>query len=118
MEQARAPAVFSVRDEPWRNAMSDPRYTDPRYTDPRLSDPVLRREDRVGGMWGWIAGLAVVALVVFLLVAGYSNNHTAGNNPTSSTATRQITPPPSTTGQGSHTAVPLTPAPQKPPGTQ
>ena len=40
--------------------MTDPRFTDPRYNDPRLSDPVLRRDDSAtGGMWGWIAGVAV-----------------------------------------------------------
>ena len=62
--------------------MSDPRYTDPRYSDPRLSDPVLRHDESVGGVWGWIAGLAVIALVAFLLIAGWnSNSTTASNNP-------------------------------------
>jgi hypothetical protein len=97
--------------------MTDPRYTDPRYSDPRLSDPVLRRDDSVGGAWGWIAGLAVVALVAFLLVAGWSNSNTAGNNSSgTSNAVRQVNPP-TTTGQGSFAPRPTAPAPAKP-GTQ
>jgi len=49
----------------WKeNVMTDPRFTDPRYNDPRLSDPVLRRDDSAaGGMWGWIAGVAVLLLI-------------------------------------------------------
>jgi ABC-type phosphate transport system substrate-binding protein len=93
--------------------------SDPRFTDPHFSDPVLRRDDSVGGMWGWIAGLAAVALVVFLLIAGLNNNSTtAGNNPsaTTGTATQPMTPP-STTGQGSTSPRPLMPAPPKT-GTQ
>jgi hypothetical protein len=86
-----------------------------------LSDPVLRRDDSVGGsMWGAIAGLGVIALVVFLLVAGYSRNHdTIGNAPAannSSTATHPMTPL-GTTSPSSGTQHPLMPAPQKP-GTQ
>ena len=101
--------------------MSDPRYTDPRYSDPRLSDPVLRHDESIGGVWGWIAGLAAIALVAFLLIAGLnSHSNTASNNPsaTSSNATRRITPP-STTGQGSGTMPPpVTPAQPNKPGTQ
>jgi hypothetical protein len=95
--------------------MSDPVYNNPRYSDPRLSDPVLRHDESVGGVWGWIAGLAVIALVAFLLIAGWnSNSNTATSNPAaSSSAMRQISPP-STTGQGSGTLPrPVTPAPAK-----
>ena len=54
--------------------MTDPRFTDPRYNDPRLSDPVLRRDDSAaGGMWGWIAGVAVLLLIGFLIIAGWNN---------------------------------------------
>ena len=84
--------------------------SDPRYTDPRLSDPVLRRDEAVGGTWGWIAGLAVVALIAFLVIAG-SNSNTASNNPspaTTGSATRQISPP-ATTGSGSTSPQPMTP---------
>ena len=44
--------------------------SDPRYTDPRLSDPVLRRDEGLGGTWGWIAGVAVLLLIGFLIIAG------------------------------------------------
>jgi hypothetical protein len=56
--------------------MTDPRFTDPRYNDPRLSDPVLRRdESAAGGMWGWIAGVAVLLLIGFLIIAGNTGNN-------------------------------------------
>jgi hypothetical protein len=101
--------------------MSDPRFTDPRYSDPRLSDPVLRHDESVGGVWGWIAGLAVIALVMFLLIAGWnSNSTTASNNPAApgSSALRHVTPP-STTGQGSGTMPrPVMPAQPNKSGTQ
>ena len=88
--------------------------TDPRYSDPRLSDPVLRRDEGVGGTWGWIAGLAVLALIGFLMVAGWnSNGNVASNNSpatTGSTAPRNISPP-STTGSGSTSPQPMMPAP-------
>ena len=98
--------------------MTDPRFTDPRYSDPRLSDPVIRRDETTGGLWGWIAGVAVVLLIGFLIVAGWNNNgsNTASSGPTptatTSTLPRNVTTP-STTGSGSPAAVPLTPAPSQ-----
>ena len=67
--------------------MTDPRFTDPRYNDPRLSDPVLRRDDSAtGGMWGWIAGVAVLLLIGFLIIAGNnSNTASSGSSPTATT---------------------------------
>ena len=60
--------------------MSDPRY------DPRLSDPVMRRPDSVGGMWSWIAGVAVLVLIAIILIAGWnSNTRTATNGPAATT---------------------------------
>jgi hypothetical protein len=99
--------------------MTDPRYTDPRYSDPPLSDPVIRRDESVGGMWGWIAGVAVLLLIGFLIVAGTATN---GSSPmtTSSAPARNATPP-TTTGSGSPASQPLTPAPSTTPsrsGTQ
>jgi hypothetical protein len=96
--------------------MTDPRFTD----DPRLSDPVVRRDESVGGTWGWIAGVAVLLLIGFLIVAGWnSNSNTAssGSSPssTASTPTRPATPP-STTGSGSSSPQPFTPAPSQPKG--
>ena len=88
--------------------------TDPRFTDPRLSDPVIRRDESVGGMWGWIAGVAVVLLIGFLVIAGWnSNSNTAssGSSPTN-TASRTAAPP-STTGSGSSSPQPIIPVPSK-----
>ena len=57
--------------------MTDPRFTDP---DPRLSDPVVRRDDNTGGMWGWIAGVAVLVLIGFLIIARWNNSGTTANS--------------------------------------
>jgi hypothetical protein len=93
--------------------------SDPRYTDPRLSDPVLRREEGVGGTWGWIAGIAVIALVAFLVIAGWNGNSNTANNVSPSTLnpptiTSSVPPPPmsppSTTGSGSTSPQPMAPA--------
>jgi len=48
--------------------------TDPRFTDPRLSDPVVRRDESVGGKWSWVAGIAVLLLIGFIIFAGSKNN--------------------------------------------
>lgn len=97
------------RLEIWRNVM-----TDPRFTDPRLSDPVIRRdESAAGGMWGWIAGVAVLLLIGFLIVAGWNNNSTTASKGSSSTTTSSSTAPrtttPSTTGSGATSTQPLSP---------
>jgi hypothetical protein len=90
--------------------------SDPRFTDPRLSDPVLRRDEGVGGTWGWIAGLAVLALIAFVMIAGWNGNSNTANNTsppaTTGTATGNINPP-STTGSGTMSPQPLTPAPAR-----
>lgn len=87
--------------------------TDPRFTDPR-NDPVLRSDERVGGMWGWIAGLAVLALIAFVLVAGWNSNpNTASNGPapvTTGSAPMRISPL-STTGSGTTSPQPAVPTP-------
>ena len=88
--------------------MSDPRFTDPQGTDPRLSDPVMRQDEPGGSIWGWVAGLAVLALVAFIVVAGWNSNSasTASNNP----------PPASTSGSGASTPMmPSAPAPSRAP---
>src|SRR5262249_4972560 len=104
--------VSQFRDEAkrleiWRNVM-----TDPRFTDPRLSDPVIRRdESAAGGMWGWIAGVAVLLLIGFLIVAGWNNNSTTASKGSSTTTSSNTAPrmPPSTTGSGATTTQPLSP---------
>jgi len=85
--------------------------TDPRY-DPRLSDPVTRRPDSVGGMWSWIAGVAVLVLIAIILIAGWnSTSHTASNAPpaTTGSATAPVTP---ATPPAAHPMAP-TPAPKQ-----
>jgi hypothetical protein len=97
--------------------MSDPRFTDPRFNDPRLNDPVLRRGESVGGVWGWIAGLAVVALIAFIVIAGWNSGGTntasngIGNNPpiTTGSAPMHNATPQSTTGSGASSPQPLSP---------
>ncbi len=95
----------------WKeDVMTDPRFTDPRYNDPRLSDPVLRRDDSAaGGMWGWIAGVAVLLLIGFLIIAGWNNNSNTASSGSSPTATSSapMSSTPSTTGSGSTSPKPL-----------
>jgi hypothetical protein len=104
--------------------MSDPRFTDPRNSDPRLSDPVLRQEEPAGGIWGWVAGLAVLALIAFIVVAGWNSDQntasTASSPPITTganapgTAPRNATPP-TTTGSGASSPMtPSAPAPSTP----
>ena len=114
--------------------------TDPRFTDPRLSDPMIRRDEwtsgrdeNIGGMWSWVAGVLLL-LLGFLIFAGWnSNSNTAnsGSSPSTTTASRTVTPPstgsspstttasrtvtpPSTTGSGSSSPQPIIPAPSTP----
>ncbi len=98
--------------------MSDPRFTDPRNSDPHLIDPVLRRDESAGGIWGWVAGLAVLALVAFIVVAGWTNSGTNNANTESRapmTTGSAPTSAPSTTGAGSMSPVmPAAPAPSTP----
>lgn len=96
--------------------MSDPRLTNSRYSDPHLSDPVLRRNDRSGDAWGWIAGLAVLALIAFVMVTGWNGNRgdTASNSASPPAVTGMTGSPPagnapSTTGSGATAPQPATP---------
>jgi hypothetical protein len=97
--------------------MSDPRF------DQRLSDPVERRPDTSGGMWGWIAGIAVVVLIAIILIAGWNSNPTTASNtpstttgsaPMSSPMSPRPATPPSTTGSAPSSAPMSTPAPSRP----
>jgi cytochrome c oxidase assembly factor CtaG len=95
--------------------MTDPRYSD-QHSDQRLSDPVLRQDDRIGGVWAWIAGLAVLALIAFVVVAGWNSERDAASTspsaPTStSSAPARSTTPPSTTGSSATSPQPVAPAP-------
>lgn len=92
--------------------MSDPRFTDPQYSDPRLSDPV-RRDDSGSGPWGWIAGIAVLALIAFVMIAGWYGNQTnTASNTSPPVTTGSIAPkttPPTTTGSGATSPQPVSP---------
>jgi len=99
--------------------MSDPRYTDPLRSDPSplQSDPVLARDESAsGGVWGWVAGIAILALIAFVVIAGWNGDrNSASNNASPATSTAQRTlPGPSTTGSGSTSPQPMTPAPSAP----
>lgn len=96
--------------------------TDPRFTDPRHDPPVRQNVD---GMWGWVAGLAAVALIAFIIIAGWNSSatNTAATNPATNAAPattgsgapmRNVTPP-STTGSGATSPRPA--APQPPPAS-
>jgi hypothetical protein len=89
--------------------------TDPRFTDPRLSDPVIRHDESVGGKWSWVAGIAVLLLIGFIIFAGsknHSNSASSGSSPPTM-ASRTMTPP-STTGSGLSSPLPITPGPSTP----
>jgi hypothetical protein len=78
--------------------MSDPRF------EQSLSDPVERRPESAGGMWGWIAGIAVVVLIAIILIAGWNSTETGVSS----------APPAATTGSAPSSS-PMTPpaAPQR-----
>ena len=85
--------------------MSDPRYSDQRYGNSQFSDPAGRHDSNVGGIWGWVAGIVVVALIaIFLIAGGHGINQNTANNapaaPGASTPMRNVTPQ-GTTGMGS-----------------
>jgi hypothetical protein len=77
--------------------------TDPSH-DLRLSEPVTRHPDSSGGMWGWIAGSAVLLSITITLIAGWHNK--------SNTASSAPVPPAATTGRApmAHPATPAKPA--------
>jgi len=85
--------------------------------DDRRFDPLIRRYESGGGVWGWVAAVAALLLIGFVILTSFNNSNTASNGSApSSTASRTATPP-STTGSGSSSPQPATPAPSKS-GTQ
>ena len=92
--------------------MSDPRFSDPR--DPLMDNRV------VGGIGSWIAGIALILLIAFIVItAANHKSDTATNNPSpvaTGNGPRNLNPP-STTGSGSSSPQPLVPSPNKS-GTQ
>jgi len=94
--------------------MSDPRFTDPRSRDPIAgpTDPLLRdavEPERTGGaMWGWIAGIAVLILIAFVLVGGWGWGGRSGTNTDVNAPASGPASAPATTGAvgGNTTPVP------------
>jgi len=85
--------------------MTDPRNTDPHRREHQLSEPVRRQDTR---MWGWIAGIAVVVLVAFIIIVGWNSG-----GPTDTASS----PPATTTGQAPATGGAGAPAPSPAPGS-
>jgi hypothetical protein len=71
----------------------DPNYRDPNYRNPNRDPDLADQQSWSGATWGWIAGIAIVVLV---LVFAFGNMRD-----TSTTATDTSNPPASTVGQGS-----------------
>ncbi|MBX3554350.1 MAG: hypothetical protein KIT85_17580 [Pseudolabrys sp.] len=106
--------------------MSDPNLNRPRPgeplpgrasidpNDPIPMEPVPRRDTSGSGMmWGWIAGIAVVVLILAFMFGGTNSQQTADTAPPAATPSRTTPAPspptaqrptpqaPSTTGSGS-----------------
>jgi hypothetical protein len=79
--------------------------TDPR-NDPREGDPVTRRSESAGGMWGWIAGIAVLALIAIILIAGWNSPNNTASNPSPAATTGSAVAP-----------IPMTPPASAPPAS-
>ena len=93
--------------------------SDPRYTDPRLSDSVERRDAALSEPLSWIAGIAVIAFIGFVIAGVNHKRNIASSDPspvTIGSAPRNVSPP-GTTGSGSSSPQPLMPAPNRS-GTQ
>jgi hypothetical protein len=89
---------------------SAPRGPDPTVASPMLRDPAER--DRTGGaMWGWIAGIAVLILIGFIIVGGWGSGSRTGTN-TAANSPASTAPAPATTGAAPSTtgAAPRAPA--------
>jgi hypothetical protein len=83
--------------------------------DPRF-DPVIRRYERVGGVWGWVAAVSSLLLVGLIILASWNGNIASTDSSQPNTVRRTATPS-TTDGSGSSSPKPITPAPSKS-GTQ
>jgi hypothetical protein len=81
----------------------DPNYRDPTYRDPMRPDPTLRDPNMSAdsqpwsnATWGWIAGIAVVVLVLAVMFSGGDSTRTADQpaNPPSTVGQRTTPPAP------------------------
>ncbi len=98
--------------------MSDPRFTDPRSRNPIVgpTDPLLRdpaEPERTGGaLWGWIAGIAVLILIAFILVGGWGWGGRSGTNEAANAPASAPAIAPATTGAGDNNTGPPPPTPR------
>ena len=92
--------------------MPDPYFTDPRYNNSRWGDPY---DASSGGIWSWVAGIVVVAIIAFFVMVGGEriNQNTASNTlaPLGTRSPNLAVTPQGTTGMGSPQQFPLQPRP-------
>ena len=101
--------------------MTDPRFTDPRYSDPRFEYPRLgdrSLDEKSAGVGALIAGLFLVALIAFAVIAGEhnrsSNKASKLHTPSINYGGARMGVAPSTTGSGAKIPGPLMPLPAYP----
>ena len=111
--QQHAASVFNPEDQAFWNqrriALTDPRYTDPPFN------------TGLGGPWGWIAGIAVIVLIAWVVIAGINQStNTASDKPLAMTESAPSggTKPPSTTGFGATGFTKSSPQPMMSPPAQ
>jgi hypothetical protein len=97
------------RPEREEATMSDPRFTnsEPRIREEARIDPTvdpIERERTGGAVWGWVAGIAVLVLIAFVLIGGWGS----GGNTNTASNTRPVAT--STAPTGSAPAAPAAPA--------
>ena len=83
--------------------------------DPRF-DPPIRRYENVSVAWAWVAAVAALLLIGFVILASWNNKIASSDSSQPTMASRTATPP-STEGSGSSSPKPFTRAPSKS-GTQ
>ena len=79
--------------------------------DPRF-DPPIRRHENVSVVWAWVAAVAALLLIGFVILASWNNKIASSDSSQPTTASRT-----ETEGSGSSSPKPITPAPSKS-GTQ
>ncbi len=82
-----------------------------------------RRSDDVGGTWGWVAGIVVIALIaVFLIAGGHGLKNDTASLPPGAPGSTAPAHPSTTTGMGSPVQFPAhrpaAPNPVNPNGQQ